>query len=80
MCKLTFLTQEQCFESDKLDIFGKRGTKAAVTDFYILLGGAVENFLGYQHIDSDSSLEGRTAYYWTRSEDITRRLSRERDY
>lgn len=66
MSNLTFLTQEQCFESDKLDILEKRGTRAAITDFSILLGGYVSN---NWHIDSDNSLEGRTGYYWTRSDD-----------
>ena len=66
MSNLTFLTQEQCFESDKLDILEKRGTRAAITDFSILLGGYVSDSW---HIDSDDSLEGRTGYYWTRSDD-----------
>ena len=65
MSDFTFLTQEQYFESDKLDILKKRGTKAAITDFSILLGG----FVSIYHIDSDSSLEGRTGYYWTKSDD-----------
>lgn len=65
MSNLTFLTQEQCFESDKLDILQKRGTKAAITDFSILLGGYVSDY----HVDNDSSLEGRTGYYWTKSDD-----------
>lgn len=65
MSNLTFLTQEQCFESDKLDILQKRGTKAAITDFSILLGGYVSDY----NIDSDSSLEGRTGFYWTKSDD-----------
>ena len=65
MSNLTLLTQEQCFESDKLDILEKRGTKAAITDFSILLGGYVSDY----HIDSDDSLEGRTGYYWTKSDD-----------
>ena len=65
MSKLTFLTQEQCFTSDKLDILEKRGTRAAITDFSILLGGYVSDW----RIDSDDSLEGRTGYYWTRSDD-----------
>ena len=69
MSNLTFLTQEQCFESEKLDILKKRGTKAAITDFSILLGGWVDRDSDYWHIDSDSSLEGRTGYYWTRSDD-----------
>ena len=66
MSNLTFLTQEQCFESDELDILKKRGTKAAITDFSILLGGYVNDDY---HIDSDDSLEGRTGVYWTRSGD-----------
>ncbi len=65
MSNFTFLTQEQCFGSDKLDILKKRGTKAAITDFSILLGAYVSDY----HIDNDSSLEGRTGYYWTKSDD-----------
>ena len=65
MSNLTFLTQEQCFESEKVDILQKRGTKAAITDFSILLGGYVSDY----HVDNDSSLEGRTGYYWTKSDD-----------
>ena len=69
MSNLTFLTQEQCFESEKLDILQKRGTKAAITDFSILLGGWVTRDISYWHIDGDSSLEGRSGYYWTKSDD-----------
>ena len=66
MSEFTFLTEEQCFGSDKLNILKKRGTKAAISDFSILLGGYVDN---YEHIEGDSSLEGRTGYYWTKSDD-----------
>ena len=66
MSDFAFLTEEQCFGDDKLDILKKRGTKVAITDFSILLGGEV---FDYYHIDTDSSLEGRTAYYWTKSDD-----------
>ena len=65
MSNFTFLTEEQCFGSDKLEILEKRGTKAAITDFSILLGAYVSDY----HIDNDDSLEGRTGYYWTKSED-----------
>ena len=65
MSNFTFLTQEQCFGSDKLDILKKRGTKAAITDFSVLLGGWVSS----EHVENDSSLEGRTGYYWTKSDD-----------
>ena len=65
MSNFTFLTEEQCFGNDKLDILEKRGTKAAITDFSVLLGGWVSDY----HVDNDSSLEGRTGYYWTKSDD-----------
>ena len=61
MSDFTFLTEEQYFGDDKLDILERRGTKAAITDFSILLGAYVSDY----HIDNDSSLEGRTGYYWT---------------
>lgn len=70
MSNLTFLTKEQCLESEKLDILQKRGTKAAITDFSILLGGWVDRKnTNYNHIDGDDSLEGRTGNYWTKSDD-----------
>ena len=65
MSNFTFLTEEQCFREGKLDILKKRGTRAAITDFSILLGACVSDY----HIDNDSSLEGRTGYYWTKSDD-----------
>ena len=65
MSDFTFLTGEQCFGNDKLDILKKRGTQAAITDFSILLGAYVSDY----HIDNDSSLEGRTGWYWTKSDD-----------
>ncbi len=60
---ITFLTDEQVFSKKKLDIIGKRGVKAAITDFSILLGGIVNN----SHIDGDESLGGRTGFYWTKT-------------
>lgn len=68
MSKFTFLEQEQYFD-DKIDIIEKRGTKAAITDFSILLGGWVDRDDDYYHIDDDDSLAGRTGYYWTKSDD-----------
>ena len=65
MSDFTFLTEEQCFGNDKLDILKKRGTKAAITDFSILLGAYVSDY----HVYNESSLEGRTGYYWTKSDD-----------
>lgn len=65
MSDFTFLTVEQCFDDEQLDILKKRGTKSAITDFSVLLGGYIDDDC---HIDSDSSLEGRTGYYWTKSD------------
>ena len=65
MSNFTFLTEEQCFGDSQLDILRKRGTRAAVTDFSILLGAYVSDY----HVNNDSSLEGRTGFYWTRSDD-----------
>lgn len=65
MSNYTFLTEEQFFDSQQLDVIRKRGTKAAITDFSILLGGYVSDY----YIDGNSSLEGRTGYYWTKSDD-----------
>ena len=43
MSKFTFLTKEQCFGEDRLDIFEKRGLLAKITDFSILIGGYCSN-------------------------------------
>lgn len=69
MSNYTFPTQEQFFEDEMLEVIKKRGVKAAITDFSILLGGWVDEDSNYLHIDSDDSLAGRTGCYWTRSDD-----------
>ena len=66
MSDLTFLTAEQCFGDNQLDIFKKRGNRAALTDFAILLGADVSIW----YIANGNSLEGRTGYYWTKSKDL----------
>ena len=66
MSDFTFLTKEQCTGEDCLDIFKKRGTESAATDFYILLGG----FLG--DVKEDSTLSGRIGCYWTKTDDGAR--------
>ena len=66
MSNFTFLSEEQIFERDRLSVIEKRGTKAAITDFAILLGGYVtDNY----HVEGKSGLEDRTGWYWTRSDD-----------
>ena len=54
MSDFTFLTEEQIFGSNQIDVIRKRGTKAAITDFSILLGAYVSN---YEHVNGDTSLE-----------------------
>ena len=59
MSKYTFPTQEQYFEdSNKLEVIKKRGTRAEITDFSVLLGGLV-----------DDTLEGKTGDYCTKSDE-----------
>lgn len=65
MSEMTFLGKEQYFDEDKIDIIKKKGTKAAITDFSILLGGWISDDY---HINSDTLLSGRTGNYWTKSE------------
>lgn len=65
MNNFTFLTEEQLFGNNALSIIKKRGTKAALTDFSILLGG----YVGDYYLDGSSSLKDRTGYYWTKTDD-----------
>lgn len=65
MSNWTFLTEDMYWGDNQLEVFKKRGTKAAITDFAILLGGYVSS----EHIDGDNSLAGRTGWYWTKSDD-----------
>ena len=64
MSNFTFLTEEQIFDFNAIDVIKKRGVKAAISDFSVLLGG---RFYDY-NVDSDGSLNGRTGYYWTKSD------------
>ena len=81
MLDLTFLTEEQIFGDNKLVIFEKYGTKCAITDFAILLGGSVSSDY---HTD-DGSKKDRTGWWWTKTkyktkyEDYVRAVSRSGD-
>lgn len=66
MHELTFLETDQIYGNRELEIFRRRGTKAAITDFAILLGGVVSN--GH-HVIGHNSLDKRTGYYWTKTDD-----------
>lgn len=68
MNNFTFLTMEQIFGNKQLDIISRYGTRCAITDFSILLGGYVSSDYytseGYTRID-------RTSWWWTKSPDGT---------
>ena len=66
MSNFTFLTEEQIFDDNKLEIFNKRGTRAPITDFAILLGGYYSSDFYYKN---EESLENRAGYYWTKTDD-----------
>ena len=65
MSNFTFLSKEQCLGKEKLDILEKRGIKATITDFSILLGGYASGI----YIDKDNFLEDSDGWYWTKSDD-----------
>ena len=66
MNRFTFLSKDQMFGENRLEIFDKVGTRAAPTDFAILLGGYVSR---YYVDDSDNLLADRSGFYWTQSVD-----------
>ena len=65
MNNFTFLEAYEIEGSNKLDIIRKRGTKAAVTDFSILLGAYVSDC----YTTDERVLKNRTGYYWTKTDD-----------
>ena len=62
--KITILEKNQIFGDNKLEIFEKIGTKAALTDFAILTGASLNDCY---HLDDDNSLKGRTGIWWTKT-------------
>lgn len=68
---LTLLSEGQIWGNDKesqLEVIRKYGTKAAITDLCVLAGSHLCEDTDY-NIDEDSSLKGRTSWFWTRSDD-----------
>ena len=62
MTKFDFLTQEQIFGDDQLDIFKKHGTKCSATDFAILLGCQI-----YDKTENRNSKKKYTSSWWTKT-------------
>ena len=65
--KFTLLSEEEIFGSQEIDIISKMGGRCAISDFAILLGAYVSD---QYFIEDDSSLKGRTTWWWTRSSDV----------
>ena len=68
---LTLLSEGQIWGNDResqLEVMRKYGTKAAITDLCVLTGSYLCEDTDY-NIDEDSSLKGRTSWFWTRSDD-----------
>ena len=63
--ELDLLEENQIFGANKLSIFDKYGTQAAITDFSILLGNYVS--LDY-HISEENNLKNRTGWWWTKTD------------
>ena len=67
MNEFTFLTEEQVFGDKQLDILKKYGTKCAITDFSVLLGG----YRDYEQCTSlGHSFENHVGYWWIRTPGI----------
>ena len=64
--KFTLLSEEEIFGSQEIDIISKMRGRCAISDFAILLGAYVSED---DFIKDDSSLKGRTTWWWTRSSD-----------
>ena len=64
MSNLTFLTEEQVFGNNQLDILRRYGTKCAITDFSILLGGHVTS---KYYTSEGNTRKNRTGWWWTRT-------------
>ena len=66
MNNFTFLTDEQIFGNNQLDIISRYGTKCAITDFSILLGGYVSSDY---YTSEGNARKDRTGWWWTKSSD-----------
>ena len=64
MLDMTFLTEEQVEGEQQLEVFKRYGTKCAITDFAILLGGYVSRD---DYANEGITLKNRTGWYWTKN-------------
>ena len=64
MSEFTFLTKKDTEGYSKLYMLQKYGTKAAISDYAILLGGYVSN---ESFINTEKELKDRTGCYWLKT-------------
>lgn len=64
MSEFVFLKEEEIVGNEQLKVFKDYGSKAAITDFAILLGGS---FSSVSFVDDSNSLKDRGGYYFTGS-------------
>ena len=64
MNNFTFLTDEQIFGNNQLYIISRYGTKCAITDFSILLGGYVSS---ENYTREGNARKYRTGWWWTKT-------------
>lgn len=64
MNNFTFLTDEQLFGNNQLDIISRYGTKCAITDFSILLGGYVSSD---DYTSEGNTRKDRTGWWRTKT-------------
>ena len=64
MSEFTFLDVDQIFGENQLDIFKKYGTRCAITDFSILLGGIVREDT---FTSEGNRMKDRTSWWWTKT-------------
>lgn len=64
MNNFTFLTDDQLFGNNQLDIISRYGTKCAITDFSILLGGYVSSD---DYTSEGNTRKDRTGWWWTKT-------------
>ena len=67
MLDFTLLEEDQIFSEYNLEIFDKYGTRAAITDFSILLGGGVSSSC---YTCEGRDLKNRTGDWWTKTKDF----------
>jgi hypothetical protein len=70
MSEFTFLSSDQVYGSNQLDIMKRYGTRCAITDFSILLGGKVSS----KYTTSEGNTgKDRAGLWWTKTPDLTDR-------